>query len=312
MGIALPTNTQTTGFFRRGGMHYRSRTYRIFSVFNIVFLLVLSAICIMPLIHILAVSFSAPAPANANLVRFWPVDFTVSAWEQTFGNQNFLRALWNGVFRTVLGTIISLVTITLAAYALSKEDREFKGRKMYMYALVFVMLFNGGLIPTYILVQNLGLINTIWALVLPGAVNVFNLILLLNFFRTGVPKSLEEAAFIDGAGHFQILFKIYLPISLPALATVGLFTMVGQWNSWFDGLIYLTDSTKYPLSTFLQTIIVQNDFSQLNVNPDEVKALSERTVRSAQIFIGALPIIIVYPFLQKYFVKGIVLGSVKE
>ncbi|ALA52109.1 carbohydrate ABC transporter permease [Shouchella clausii] len=293
-------------------MHYRSRTYRIFSVFNIVFLLVLSAICIMPLIHILAVSFSAPAPANANLVRFWPVDFTVSAWEQTFGNQNFLRALWNGVFRTVLGTIISLVTITLAAYALSKEDREFKGRKMYMYALVFVMLFNGGLIPTYILVQNLGLINTIWALVLPGAVNVFNLILLLNFFRTGVPKSLEEAAFIDGAGHFQILFKIYLPISLPALATVGLFTMVGQWNSWFDGLIYLTDSTKYPLSTFLQTIIVQNDFSQLNVNPDEVKALSERTVRSAQIFIGALPIIIVYPFLQKYFVKGIVLGSVKE
>lgn len=162
-------------------MHYRSRTYRIFSVFNIVFLLVLSAICIMPLIHILAVSFSAPAPANANLVRFWPVDFTVSAWEQTFGNQNFLRALWNGVFRTVLGTIISLVTITLAAYALSKEDREFKGRKMYMYALVFVMLFNGGLIPTYILVQNLGLINTIWALVLPGAVNVFNLILLLNF-----------------------------------------------------------------------------------------------------------------------------------
>ncbi|MCR1288774.1 carbohydrate ABC transporter permease [Shouchella clausii] len=293
-------------------MHYRSRTYRIFSVFNIVFLLVLSAICIMPLIHILAVSFSAPAPANANLVRFWPVDFTVSAWEQTFGNQNFLRALWNGVFRTFLGTVISLVTITLAAYALSKEDREFKGRKMYMYALVFVMLFNGGLIPTYILVQNLGLINTIWALVLPGAVNVFNLILLLNFFRTGVPKSLEEAAFIDGAGHFQILFKIYLPISLPALATVGLFTMVGQWNSWFDGLIYLTDSTKYPLSTFLQTIIVQNDFSQLNVNPDEVKALSERTVRSAQIFIGALPIIIVYPFLQKYFVKGIVLGSVKE
>ncbi|GIN13780.1 ABC transporter permease [Shouchella clausii] len=293
-------------------MHYRSRTYRIFSVFNIVFLLVLSAICIMPLIHILAVSFSAPAPANANLVRFWPVDFTVSAWEQTFGNQNFLRALWNGVFRTVLGTVISLATITLAAYALSKEDREFKGRKIYMYALVFVMLFNGGLIPTYILVQNLGLINTIWALVLPGAVNVFNLILLLNFFRTGVPKSLEEAAFIDGAGHFQILFKIYLPISLPALATVGLFTMVGQWNSWFDGLIYLTDSTKYPLSTFLQTIIVQNDFSQLNVNPDEVKALSERTVRSAQIFIGALPIIIVYPFLQKYFVKGIVLGSVKE
>ncbi|WP_078392459.1 carbohydrate ABC transporter permease [Shouchella patagoniensis] len=293
-------------------MHHRSRTYRIFSIFNTFFLLMLGVLCILPLIHILAVSFSASAPANANLVRFLPIDFTFAAWEQTLGNDNFVRALWNGVYRTVLGTIISLTTITLAAYALSKEDHEFKGRKLYVYALVFIMLFNGGLIPTYILVQNLGLLNTIWALVLPGAVNVFNLILLLNFFRTGVPKSLEEAALIDGAGHFRILFKIYLPISLPALVTVGLFTMVGQWNSWFDGLIYLTDASKFPLSTFLQTIIVQNDFSQLNVNPDEVRALSERTVRSAQIFIGALPIILVYPFLQKYFVKGIVLGSVKE
>ncbi|MCM2676302.1 carbohydrate ABC transporter permease [Alkalicoccobacillus plakortidis] len=293
-------------------MNHMSKSYRIFTILNTGFLILLGIICIIPLIHILAVSFSAPASTNANLVRFLPIDFTISAWEQTLGNDNFLRALWNGVSRTVLGTVVSLVTITLAAYALSKEDHEFKGRTFYIYFLVFIMLFNGGLIPTYILVQNLGLINTIWALVLPGAVNVFNLILMLNFFRTGVPKSLEEAALIDGAGHFRILFSIYLPISLPALATIGLFTMVGQWNSWFDGLIYLTDSSKFPLSTFLQTIIVQNDYSQMNVNPDEMKAMSERTVRAAQIFIGALPIIMVYPFLQKYFVKGIVLGSVKE
>ncbi|MBM0065547.1 carbohydrate ABC transporter permease [Alkalicoccobacillus gibsonii] len=293
-------------------MNHISRSYRIFSIVNVAFLSLLGIICIIPLIHILAVSFSSPAPANANLVKFIPLDFTISAWQQTLGNENFLRALWNGISRTVLGTVISLTTITLAAYALSKEDKDFRGRKAYIYFLIFIMLFNGGLIPTYILVQNLGLINTIWALVLPGAVNVFNLILMLNFFRTGVPKSLEEAALIDGAGHFRILFSIYLPISLPALATIGLFTMVGQWNSWFDGLIYLTDSSKFPLSTFLQTIIVQNDYSQMNVNPDEMKAMSERTVRAAQIFIGALPIIMVYPFLQKYFVKGIVLGSVKE
>ncbi|MGN7310947.1 carbohydrate ABC transporter permease [Alkalicoccobacillus gibsonii] len=293
-------------------MNHISKSYRIFSIINIIFLSVLGIICIIPLVHILAVSFSSPAPANANLVKFVPLDFTISAWQQTLGNENFLRALWNGISRTVLGTVISLTTITLAAYALSKEDKDFRGRKLYIYFLIFIMLFNGGLIPTYILVQNLGLINTIWALVLPGAVNVFNLILMLNFFRTGVPKSLEEAALIDGAGHFRILFSIYLPISLPALATIGLFTMVGQWNSWFDGLIYLTDSSKFPLSTFLQTIIVQNDYSQMNVNPDEMKAMSERTVRAAQIFIGALPIIMVYPFLQKYFVKGIVLGSVKE
>ncbi len=293
-------------------MHYHSSSYKLFTICNTILLTLLGLLCILPLIHILAVSFSAPAPANANLVKLLPIDFTFDAWARTIQNENFIRALWNGITRTVIGTAISLTVMTLAAYALSKEDHEFKGRKLYMYYFIFIMLFNGGLVPTYILIQNLGIMNTIWALVLPPAVNVFNLILLLNFFRTGVPKALEESATIDGAGHFRILFSIYLPISMPAIATISLFTMVFQWNSWFDGLIYLTDATKYPLSTFLQTIIVQNDYSQMNVNPDEVKMLSERTVRSAQIFIGALPIILVYPFLQKYFVKGIVLGSVKE
>lgn len=293
-------------------MHYKSTSYTIFTIFNYIFLGFLGIICILPLVHILAVSFSGSAPANANLVTFLPIDFTLDAWEKTLGNDRFLKSLWNGIFRTVLGTFISLSCMVLAAYSLSKEDSEFKGRKFYVYFFIFIMLFNGGLIPTYILIQNLNLINTIWALVLPTAINVFNLILLLNFFRTGVPKTLEEAAFMDGAGHFRILFSIYLPISLPAIATIGLFTMVGQWNSWFDGLIYLNDADKYPLSTFLQTVIVQEDLSQMNVDPSEMKNLSERTSKSAQIFIGALPILLVYPFLQKYFVKGIVLGSVKE
>lgn len=293
-------------------MHYKSTPYTIFTICNYIFLGLLGIICILPLVHILAVSFSGSAPANANLVTFIPIDFTFDGWEKTLGNDRFLRSLWNGVLRTVLGTFISLFCMILAAYSLSKEDSEFRGRKFYVFFFIFIMLFNGGLIPTYILIQNLGLINTIWALVLPSAINVFNMILLLNFFRTGVPKTLEEAAFIDGAGHFRILFSIYLPISMPAIATIGLFTMVGQWNSWFDGLIYLNDAAKYPLSTFLQTVIVQQDLSQMNVNPEEMKNLSERTSKSAQIFIGALPILIVYPFLQKYFVKGIVLGSVKE
>ncbi|GAA0306531.1 putative aldouronate transport system permease protein [Gracilibacillus halotolerans] len=293
-------------------MHYKSTSYTVFTICNYIFLGFLGIICILPLIHILAVSFSGSAPANANLVTFFPIEFTLDAWEKTLGNERFLRSLWNGIFRTALGTFISLSCMILAAYSLSKEDHEFKGRKVYVYFFIFIMLFNGGLIPTYILIQNLNLINTIWALVLPSAINVFNMILLLNFFRTGVPKTLEEAAFIDGAGHFRILFSIYLPISLPAIATIGLFTMVGQWNSWFDGLIYLSDANKYPLSTFLQTVIVQQDLSQMNVDASEMKNLSERTSKSAQIFIGALPILLVYPFLQKYFVKGIVLGSVKE
>jgi len=289
-----------------------SLSYRIFTGCNNLFLALLGLLCILPLIHILAVSFSGQAPASANLVGLWPVDFTTDAWEKTLNNQNFLRSLWNGLLRTVLGTVISMTCMVLAAYALSKEEHEFKGRTFYIYFFVFIMLFNGGLIPTYIVVQKLGLMNSIWALVLPSAVNVFNMILLLNFFRTGVPKALEEAAYIDGADHFRILFYIYLPISLPALITIGLFTMVFQWNSWFDGLIYLNDVSKYPLSTFLQTIIVQQDFSQLNISPDVVKNLSQRTVKAAQIFIGALPIVLVYPFLQRFFFKGIVLGSVKE
>ena len=286
--------------------------YRIFQIANNLFLGFLAFLCIAPLIHILAVSFSDSAAASANLVKFWPIGFNVEAYGETFGNPNFSRSLLNGATRTIFGTAFSMFFMTLAAYALSKEDMQFRGRTLYMWTFVFTMLLNAGLIPTYILVQKLGLINSIWALILPNAINMFNMILLMNFFRTSVPKALEEAAYIDGAGHFKTVFRIYLPISMPAIATISLFTMVWHWNSWFDGLIYMTDTRKYPLATFLQTIIVQQDTSQLSVDPDDMALLSNRTVRASQVFIGALPILMVYPFLQRYFVKGIVLGAVKE
>jgi len=173
------------------------------------------------------------------------------------------------------------------------------------------MLFSGGIVPSYMLIRELHLMNTMWALVLPLAINVFNMVLLMNFFRA-VPKELEDASLIDGAGHFRTLISIYLPISMPALATISLFTMVMHWNSWFDGLLYITDYRKYPLSTFLQTVIVQQDFNKINPDVNELKNISQRTVKSAQIFIGTLPILLVYPFLQRYFVKGIILGAVKE
>ena len=160
-------------------------------------------------------------------------------------------------------------------------------------------------------IQKIGLMDNFWVLVLPGAVNVFLTILMLNFFR-GVPKELEEAALIDGAGHFRTLFSIYLPVSLPAIATLALFSMVFHWNSWFDGLLYIGDPKKYPLATFLQTVIIQRDMSSMSINPADLALISQKTVKSAQIFIGALPILIVYPFLQKFFVKGLVMGSVKE
>lgn len=293
--------------------HYqKSLPYKLFTVFNYTLLTIIALLCLLPLIHILAVSFSGSAAATANLVGLWPVDFTLDAYEKTIGNENFLHSLWNSFLRVVLGTLISMGVMLCAAYPLSKSDGAFRGRKLYMWFFVFTMLFHGGLVPTYMVVTKLGLTDTIWALILPPAVSSFNLILLVNFFRTSVPKSLEEAALMDGANHFTIFWKIYLPISVPAIATISLFTMVFHWNSWFDGLIYMSDVKHYPLSTFLQTIIVQQDFTKMSVDAETLKNLSERTVKAAQIFIAALPMLIVYPFVQKFFVKGIVLGAEKE
>lgn len=290
-------------------MYHKTLSYRIFSVFNNVFLTVVSIVCLLPLLHLLMVSLSSTAPANAGLVTFWPIGFTFEAYAKTFENANFLSSLWVSVQRTVIGTGLALVVNTMAAYALSKETRVFGARNVYLWYFVVTMLFSGGLIPGYILILKLGLMNSLWALILPGLVAVFNIILLLNFFR-GIPKDLEEASFIDGAGHLRTFFSIYLPLSMPVLATVSLFMMVGHWNSYFDGIIYIRDSEKLPLASFMQTIIVQADMSKLD--PAAVASLSQRTIRASQIFISALPILMVYPFLQKYFVTGIVVGAVKE
>ncbi|WP_339783825.1 carbohydrate ABC transporter permease [Paenibacillus sp. FSL R7-0313] len=292
-------------------MYYKTKGYRIFSIANYTFLGILSLLCILPIIHILAVSFSSMAPASSNLVTFWPIGFTTDAYVKTFGNSNFINSLLVSLKRTVLATIIGMVIMLITAFPLSKEDISFKGRSLYTWFFVFTILFSGGLIPSYILIQKLGLMNTIWALILPGALSVWNVILMMNFFR-GLPKELEEAAYLDGAGHIKTLILVYVPLSLPAIATLSLFTMVYQWNSWFDGMIYMSDIKNYPLASLLQTIIVQQDLSKINVDPSMLENISQRTVRAAQIFIGALPILMVYPFLQRFFVKGIVIGAVKE
>jgi len=292
-------------------MQYRSKSYTVFSIFNYTFIGVLSLLCILPMVHIFAVSLSSKAAATANIVNFWPVGLTFAAYEETLGNDNFLRALMIGVQRTLLGTLVSMFVILMAAYSLSKSNLRFKGRNLYAWFFIFMMLFSGGLIPTYLVVSSTGIYDTIWALIIPSAVNVWNMILMLNFFRN-LPSELEEAALIDGAGHFRTLFMIYLQVSMPAIATMTLFTMVFHWNSWFDGIIYLTRMEDYPLASFLHTIVVNENFSEVGVDVARLEQLSNRTVKSSQIFIGALPILLIYPFLQKYFVKGIVLGSVKE
>jgi len=289
-------------------VYHKTKGYKVFSFFNHIFLIVVALSCFLPLLHLLAQSFSSKAAVNGNLVSFWPIDFNWESYAKTFRNSNFTGSMGISVMRTVSGTLLSMFVITTAGYALSKD---FRGRNALMWIFVFTMLFSGGLIPHYILITQLGLKDTLWALVLPGAFGTYNMILIMNFFKT-IPKALEEAAFIDGASFFQIFRKVYLPLSLPGLATVGLFIMVGHWNSWFDGILYMSSTEKYPLASFLQTVVVQNTAQNIALSQSEAEAMSEQSIKAAQIFISTLPIIMVYPFLQRYFVKGIVLGAVKE
>ncbi|QJD81910.1 carbohydrate ABC transporter permease [Cohnella herbarum] len=276
-------------------------------------LALMAALCIMPILNVLAVSFSSNTAIDAGKVSMWPVDFTTTAYNYVAQKKEFLASILVSLKRVALGTVINMVLTLFTAYPLSKEVPQFRLRTWYAWIFVFTMLFAGGLVPSYLLVKELGLMDTLWALVLPGAVPVFNVILLLNFIRA-LPKELLEAGFIDGAGHVQILWRVVAPLSLPALATVGLFTIVGHWNEWFGGLIYMNDPIRYPLASYLQTVVVRLDLTQIR-SADEWKLfaeLNDRAVRAAQIFLGALPIFCVYPFLQRYFMSGIVMGSVKE
>lgn len=285
---------------------------RIFLGFNFLFLAFISILCLLPLVHILAVSFSSGSAASAGKVLLWPVEFTTAAYQNVFGKPEYLRAFGITVERAILGTAFSMFLTIMTAYPLSKETSQFRMRTVYVWIFVFTILFNGGLIPWYMTVKAVGIIDTIWALILPNAVQVFNIILLLNFYRN-LPKELEESSKIDGAGHFTTLWKIYAPLSIPALATTGLFTVVWHWNSWFDGMLLMSHPDKYPLQTFLQSIIIKMDLRYLK--PEEIELmqkLSDRTSKAAQIFVAAFPILIIYPFLQRFFIKGIVMGSVKE
>ncbi|BBH23242.1 protein LplC [Paenibacillus baekrokdamisoli] len=289
----------------------RSLGRRIFVVCNFTCLALVSFLCLMPIIHILAISFSSGASAAAGKVALWPIDFTTAAYDNVFGKPEYLRAFWVSIQRVVLGTSLSMLLMIITAYPLSKDPRQFRLRTFYAWLFVFTILFSGGLIPSYLTVKSLGMIDTLWALILPTAIPVFNVILLLNFYRN-LPKELEEASRMDGAGHFTTLWRIYVPLSLPALATTGLLTMVGHWNSWFDGMLYMNHTENYPLQTFLQTVIIKMDFRFIKAeNAELMLKLSDRTSRAAQIFVAAFPILIVYPFLQRFFIKGIVMGSVK-
>ena len=295
-------------------MRQVSRGERIFKVFNYTFLSLAALACVLPIIHVLALSFSSSTAATAGFVKLWPVQFNLKSYEYALGKKEFLLAFLVSIERVLLGFTINMALTILAAYPLSKEVRDFRGRSVYAWFFFITMLFSGGLIPWYIVIKELGLINRIWSLILPGAVPVFNIVILLNFFRQ-LPKEIGESAFVDGASHWQVMWRIFVPLSTPALATLTLFIVVGHWNSWFDGLILMNRPERYPLQTYLRTVVVSRDLTTLahatKAELEVLQTISDRTTKAAQIFIAAFPILCVYPFLQKYFVKGIVLGSVK-
>ncbi|WP_169088489.1 carbohydrate ABC transporter permease [Paenibacillus sp. PL91] len=289
----------------------RTPSRLLFLYANYIFLALFSLTCLFPIIHMAAMSLSSNAAVTAGWVTVWPVGFNLDSYKYIFSNHIFMNTVGVSFQRLILGVLLSLSLTVLAAYPLSKSNLKFRSRSVYSWFFVVTMIFNGGLIPTFMVVKETGLMDSIWALVLPSAVNVFNIVLMLNFFRTQ-PAELEESAQMDGAGAWRTLWSIYLPISKPSLATIALFTIIFHWNSWFDGMIYMNSPSHYPLQTYLRTVIVARDLTNMNANDLSLIAnISNRTVLAAQLFVSMLPVLCIYPFLQKYFVKGLVLGSVK-
>jgi putative aldouronate transport system permease protein len=292
-------------------VHRLSLGRRVFLACTYAFLALYALICLLPIVHVLAVSLSGSAAAASGAVGIWPVQLTLKSYQYVVAKVEFVRALLVSVQRVLLGVPVNMLLILLMAYPLSRPKGKLRFRKAYTVFLMITIMFGGGLIPWYMVVKMAGLIDTMWALILPGAVPVFSVILLMNFFR-GLPSEIEEAAFIDGASHWQTLWRVCVPLSLPALATLVLFSAVGHWNSWFDGIILMNKVEHYPLQSYLQTIIVKRTLQKATLKDvQEFAAVSDRTNKAAQIFIGALPILVLYPFLQRYFMTGIVLGSVK-
>jgi len=279
-----------------------------------VIVIALGLLCLLPLWYIVAISFSRASAVQGNMVSLIPIGFNTVTYEEILTDQQYWRSFFISVARVILAVIINTVLTVTMAYPLTKNKYQFRGRNIYMNILIFAMLFNGGMIPTFLVIKKYQLLNTIWALVLPGAVPIFNVILMMNFF-SGIPKSLEEAAVLDGANPLQVLTRVYIPCSVPVLATVMLFSIVGSWNDFYSGLIYITRSKNYPLMTYIQSLTINmQEIIKHGTAEDIIRAsqVSEQNLNAAKIVVAVIPLMLIYPLLQKYFITGIVVGSVKE
>ncbi|MFD0868645.1 Inner membrane ABC transporter permease protein ycjP [Chlamydia abortus] len=289
-----------------------SRGDKIFDFVNTLLLIVLTIVVLYPLVFVLSASISSPNAVVKGELWLLPKDITFVGYQRIFENNDIITGYRNTIFYTLLGTAINLVMTTCAAYPLSRRD--FKGRNVITAFIVFTMFFSGGLIPVYLLVKNLGMLNTFWALVIPNAVSVWNIVIMRTFFQSSIPYEIQEAASIDGCNNFQILFRVVLPLSMPIIAVMILFYAVGHWNAFFNALIYLTDRAKYPLQLVLREILIQGQMQDMIDMADDSlakKVMEVEAIKYAVVVVANLPVLALYPFLQKYFVKGVMIGALK-
>ncbi|MBT2291075.1 carbohydrate ABC transporter permease [Paenibacillus albidus] len=295
-----------------------SKGDKLFLVSTYIYLCLALVVVIYPLIYILSASISDPQDVNSGAMWLFPKNLTLDGYKLVFENPKIWNGYLNTIIYTVVGTLLNLVVTLPASYALSRSD--FVGRQFFMGFILFTMFFSGGLVPTYLLIKNLGLINSMGALILPVAASVWNIVVARTFFQSTIPKELQEAAHIDGCTNLRLFIRIILPLSAPIVAVMALFYGVGHWNSYFPSLIYLNDETKYPLQMVLRQILVLQEMSAETTGAaisGEVamamnsKAETASLVKYGVIVVSTLPIIAVYPFLQRYFVQGVMIGSVK-
>jgi putative aldouronate transport system permease protein len=282
---------------------------RIFDIVNISFIIFFVIFCLAPFLHTIAISLSSNRAITSGEVTIFPKEINWDAYIQVFSDQSMLYSLGFTTVLTVVTTVLCMLFTLAAAYPLTKK--KLKGRKLFMYVIIITMFFSGGMIPEYLLIRDLNLLNSVWALILPGLVSPFNLIILISFFR-GIPESLEESAEIDGSSHVHTLFKIILPLSMPVLATLALFYAVGRWNGFQDSLLYINDPQLYPLQLKLFQMVQNNMVSELTLMEGANRApLTPESLKAATVVFATVPILLVYPWLQKYFVSGAMLGAVK-
>ncbi|MBT2282841.1 carbohydrate ABC transporter permease [Paenibacillus polymyxa] len=282
---------------------------RIFNTVNVILIVITMVLCLAPFIHIIAISLSSNRAIGSGEVSFFPKELSFEAYTKVFADGSMIRSLIYTIWLTVLSTVLSMAMTIAAAYPLAKSN--LKGRKWFMLVIVVTMFFSGGIIPEYILIKNLHLLDSTWGLILPGLISPFYMIILITFFR-GIPESLEEAAGIDGSSHFGTLMRIILPLSLPVMATLSLFYAVGRWNGFQDALMYITKPEIYPLQLKLYQMIQQNQITELMQNEGigAVQVLPE-SLKAASVIFSTLPILLVYPWLQRYFISGVMVGAVK-